>query len=86
MTPEIQKLVDEAKKKYPLGTHFKCVNDNKHKEKSVIENLDNYKPMINNDGSLYGIHYYNYWLLLKGKWADVTYAPEPEIINDYPIY
>ena len=85
MTSTEEELLAEAKRRYPIGTKFRCVNGNCH-GKAVADDIWEVSNYGKASMKTHGIHSGNGWILLHGKWAEIVELPEPKIVNDYEIY
>ncbi len=69
---EKESLLEEAKRRYPEGAKFKCVNNNSRGESTIV-NHSLFEYFKN-----YGIHQGNHWIVLYDKWAEIVKPFTPE--------
>lgn len=80
---EKEELLQEAKRRYPIGTRFKSSLDGKHPGQITNGEMYWWKNEENdivanetNGASVYSC----------GRWAEITHSPIPTVINNYSIY
>ncbi len=76
-----EELMSEAKRRYPIGTKFTCVNGNPiDLNGCVINSHDDFKISgRNSSDNTFGIHHGNNWVVLNGKWAEIVKKSTIEI-------
>lgn len=77
-------LLAEAKRRYPIGTKFKCahikeINDSRGSINGIFT-VTNYCLMDKNK-----VHSGNGWLYFEGKWAEIVESPKTETLIITPI-
>ena len=77
-----EKLLAEARRKYPIGTEIKSPESGN----IFIISTDTFS--INGHGHIQGRSgkHYKPYVYYNDKWAEVIKAVEPQIINNYQIY
>lgn len=68
-----EETLAEARRRYPIGTRFKCVNGNS--DSSHEEYIDTYFFKTMHRHNRYDIYFHNYWIYLDGKWATILSSP-----------
>lgn len=79
-------LLVEAKRRYPIGTRFKCVHGNSDTKcsgfKDGLWTVLQYRYI---GDPHFGVHSENGWIHLRGKWAEIISSPEQKITYNYLI-
>jgi hypothetical protein len=80
---EKEELLQEAKRRYPIGTKFISSMDSKHKGEIMNGSMYWWRNEDNDitANSSTGISVYS-----CGRWAEITYSPLSTVINHYSIY
>ena len=79
---EKNKIVEEAKLRYPIGTKFKS---SMNLANTATINTEKFFWWRNNSDLCANTHGgISVWT--KGRWAEIISLPVPKIINDYQIY
>ncbi len=81
MTEE-EKLLAEAKQRYPVGTKFKSPQSGDF----YTVDKDDYWTSGGNVRCNLIKKQYSPFLKWEGKWAEIISRPEPVVINNYQIY
>lgn len=82
MTEE-EKLLAEAKQRYPVGTKIKSPQSG---DFYTVDKDDYWTSGGNVRCNLRKSNSTSPFLLFNGNWAEVLSRPEPVVINDYPIF
>lgn len=68
-----EQLLAEAKRRYPIGTKFKCAHgniDDRNDNKS-IRSINGVFTVVEHKILNDGIHSGNGWIVLRDKWAEI---------------
>lgn len=81
-----EELLEEAKKIYPVGTEFKCVNNNpKDLHKCIIKDHNDFQ-LITLSGK-WSIYHGNNWIFMgdRNQWAEIISLPEDKVAFEDPF-
>lgn len=79
---EEEKLLAEAKQRYPIGTKFKSPQSGD----TFTVDKDDYWTSGDSVRCNLIKKQYSPFLKWEGKWAEIISRPEPVVINNYSIY
>jgi len=80
--PNMKDILEECKKKFPIGTKYKCANSNNDDiSKGSVNGVFEVKEYIIKKKSHFGVHSGNGWLHLNGKYAEIVSLPEQIIVE-----
>jgi hypothetical protein len=80
---EKEELLEEAKRRYPIGTKFKSSLDGKHPGEVLNGRMYWWK---NEDNDIVANEPNGVSVWTNGVWAEVTHIAIPGVINNYLIY
>lgn len=79
-----EELLEKAKRDYPPGTEFKCVNSNnlKYPHTHGNDNIVREELGCVEIGSYeFNIHHKCCWIYLENKWAEIIFSPTSKELN-----